>query len=159
MLTYMLWKTQSILLSATSRKGQPDADLQTFQNQEHALVNKQETYMRWSLTICSKDLVSSKERRTVSQLQSVQNQEYVLFSSKHEEPARSLLTTCSKPRACSCQKQGRKAAQVVTYILFKTQCMLLSEKNRKGQPSANLHPVQNPEHAIVSNIQEGLPRS
>jgi hypothetical protein len=43
MLTYNLFKTQSMLLSATSKKGQPDADLQTVQNPEHALVsNKQE---------------------------------------------------------------------------------------------------------------------
>jgi hypothetical protein len=42
MLTYILIKTQNMLLSATSRKGQPDADLQTVKNPEHALVsNKQ----------------------------------------------------------------------------------------------------------------------
>jgi hypothetical protein len=43
MLTYKLFKTQSMLLSATSRKGQLDADLHPVQNQEHALIsNKQE---------------------------------------------------------------------------------------------------------------------
>ena len=42
MLTYKLSKTQGMLLSATSRKGLPDADLQTVQSPEHALVrNKQ----------------------------------------------------------------------------------------------------------------------
>ena len=42
MLTYMLFKTRSMLLSATSRKGQPDADLQSVQNPEHAVVSKKQ---------------------------------------------------------------------------------------------------------------------
>jgi hypothetical protein len=37
---YMLFKTQDMLLLATSKKGQPDADLHPVQNQEHALVSK-----------------------------------------------------------------------------------------------------------------------
>jgi hypothetical protein len=64
MLTYSLFKTQSMLLSATSRKGQSDAALQSVQNQEHALLsNKQKGPVR-CLTICSKPkhaLVSNKE--------------------------------------------------------------------------------------------------
>ena len=46
-----------------------------------------------------------------------------------------------------------------TYTLLKTQAMLLSETGRKGQLDADLHPVQNPEHALVSNKQEGPARS
>jgi len=46
-----------------------------------------------------------------------------------------------------------------TYTLFKTQAMLLSATSRKGQPDPDLHPVQNPEHALVSNKQEGPARS
>ena len=43
MLTYNLFKIQSILLSETSRKGQPDVDLHAVQSPEHALFsNKQE---------------------------------------------------------------------------------------------------------------------
>ena len=38
MLTYILFKTQSMLFLATSRKGQPDASLQPVK--EHAFVSK-----------------------------------------------------------------------------------------------------------------------
>jgi hypothetical protein len=44
---------------------------------------------------------------------------------------------------------------MLTHKLFKIQSMLLSATSRKGQPDADLHPVQNPEHALVSNKQEG----
>ena len=118
MLTHPLFKIQSMLLSVTSRKGQPDPDLHTVQNQEHALV-----------------------------------------SNKQEGPARSWLTTCSKPRACSCQHQRERASQILTNILFKTQSMLLSASRRKGQPDPDLHPVQNPEHALVSIKEKGPARS
>ena len=136
MLTYMLLKPQNMLLSATNRKGQPDAHLHPVQNPEHALV-----------------------------------------SNYQEGPVRCSLTYCSKPRACSCQQQAVKASQILTYILFKTQrmvlsatrkgkpdphlhavktqCMLLSATSRKGQPDPNLQPVQNPEGALVNNKQEG----
>jgi hypothetical protein len=50
------------------------------------------------------------------------------------------------------------ADQMLTYILFKTQSMLLSATNIKGQLVADLHPVQNPEHALISNKQEGPAR-
>jgi hypothetical protein len=30
------------------------------------------------------------------------------------------LTSCSKPRACSCQQQAGRASQMLTYNLFKT---------------------------------------
>ena len=117
-LTYILFKTQSMLLSATSRKGQQDPDLHPVQNPEHAIV-----------------------------------------SNKQEGPARSWLTYCSKPRACSCQEQAGRASKILTYKLCKTQSMLLSATSRKSQPDPDLHPVQNPEHALVSNKQEGPARS
>ena len=41
-LTYILFKIQSILLSATSRKGQPDPNLQPVQSTEHDLVKKKQ---------------------------------------------------------------------------------------------------------------------
>ena len=44
---------------------------------------------------------------------------------------------------------------MLTYILFKTQSILLSASSRKGQPYADLHPVWNPEHALVSNKHKG----
>ena len=40
---------------------------------------------------------------------------------------------------------------MLTYTLFKTQSTLLSATSRRGQSDADLHPVQNPEHAFVSN--------
>ena len=43
---------------------------------------------------------------------------------------------------------------MLTYLLLKTQSMILSEKGRKGQPDADLQSVQNPEHAPVSNKEE-----
>ena len=111
--TYILFNTQSMLLSATSRKGQPDADSQAAQNPEHDCV-----------------------------------------SNKQEGSARASLTSCSKPRACSYQQQAGRASQILTYTLFKTQSMLLSATSRKGQPDSDLHPIQNPEHALISNKQE-----
>ena len=68
MLTYNLFKTQSMILSVTSRKGQPDADLQTFQNPEHALV-------------------SNKQEELDADTQTVQNPEHDLVSNKQAEPA------------------------------------------------------------------------
>jgi len=49
-------------------------------------------------------------------------------------------------------------SQMLTYILFKTQSMVFLATGRKGQPDADLHSVQNPEHAFVSNKQEGPAR-
>ena len=177
-----------MLLSAPSRKGWPDPDLLAVQNQEHALVsNKQEGPARSRLTSCSKPKASSCQQqagratqiltyilfKTQSillsatsrkaqpgpDLQPVQNPEHALVSNKQEGPARSRLTFCSKPRACSCQQQTGRASQILTYKLFKTQSMLLSATSRKGQPDLDLHSVQNPEHALVSNKQEEPARS
>jgi len=36
--------------------------------------------------------------------------------------------------------------------------MLFSATSRKGQPDPDSHPVQNPEHALVSNKHEGPAR-
>ena len=45
-----------------------------------------------------------------------------------------------------------------TYKLFKTQPMLLSARSREDQSDADLLAVQHPEHALVSNKQEGPAR-
>ena len=47
---------------------------------------------------------------------------------------------------------------MLTYNLFKSESMLLSARSRKRQPDADLHPAENPEHAFVSNKQEGPAR-
>ena len=117
MLTYTLFKTQSMLLSATSTKGWWDVDLHAVQNPKHPLVKN-----------------------------------------KLEYPARCWLTNCSKPRACSCHQQAGRPSQMLTYSLFKTQNILLSETSRKGQPDADLQAVQNPEHPLFSNKHKRLVR-
>ena len=170
MLTYYLFKTQSMLLSATPRKGQPNSDLHSVYNPEHALIrNKQEGPARfwrasqvltYHLFKTQSMLLSETSRKGQpgSDLPPVQNQEHALVSNKEKGAARCWLTTCSKSRACSCQQQWERGSQMLTYNLFKTQSMLLSATTRKGQPDADLHPVQNPEHALVSNNQEGPAR-
>ena len=179
-LTYILFKPQCMLLSATSKKGQPDPDLHTVQNPEHDLVsNKQKGLARCWLTRCSKPRVcscqqqarragqmlayklfkaqsmhwsaTSRKGQPDADLQAVQNPEHAPVSNKQEGPDRSWLTFCSKPRSWSCQQQAGRARQILTYNLFKTQSMLLSATSRKSQPDGDLHPIQNTEHALVSN--------
>jgi hypothetical protein len=70
MLTYILFKIQSMVLLATCRKGQPDADLHTVQNPEHALVSNKE------------------EGQPDADLHPVQNPEHALVSNKQQGPAR-----------------------------------------------------------------------
>ena len=171
---------------ATSRKGQPDADLHSVENSEHALIrDKEEWTVRCQLTPCSKPehaLVSNKQEGSArcwlthcskSRACSCQQQTgrasqfltYLLFNPKHilvsdkqEGPTRCWLTSCSKHRAYSCQQQSGIASQMLTYILFKTQRMLLSARSKKGQPDADLHAVQNPEHPFLSNKEKGTAR-
>ena len=73
MLTYTLFKTQSMLLSATSRKGQPDPDLPPVQNPEHGLV-------------------SNKQEGPNADLPPVKSQEHAPVSNKQQGPARCRLT-------------------------------------------------------------------
>ena len=184
MLTYMLFITQSMLLSATNRKGQPDADSHPVQNPEHALVsNKQEGPARCWLTNCSKPracscqqhaggasqmltyilfktqnmllLATSRKGQPDADLHAVQNPEHALVSTKQEGPTRSWLTPCSKPRACSCQQQAGRASLMLTYILFKTQSMIFSALEDKPEQNIDLHSVYDEEHALVSNKHEG----
>ena len=182
-LTYSLYKFQSIPLSEISRKNQPDPDLHAVQSPEHALVsNKQEGPARSWLTLCIKPracscqleagrasqiltytlfktqsmLLSATSRKGQpdSDLQAIQHPEHALVSNKQGRPRRSWLTPCSKPRACFFQQNAGRASQILTYKLFKTQSTLLSALSTKGQPHPNLQPVQNQEHALVSNKQE-----
>ena len=140
MLTYILFKTQRILLLATSRKGQPDVDLHSVQTQSMLLSG------------------TSRKGKPNPDLLSVQNTEHAPVNNKQKVPARCWLTSCSKPRAWSCQQQAGRASQMLTYILFKTQKMVLSATSWKSQPDPDLLSVQNPEHGPVTNKQEGLAR-
>ena len=44
---------------------------------------------------------------------------------------------------------------MLTYKLYGMQTMLLSETSRMSQPDADLHPVQNQDHAFIRNKQKG----
>ena len=187
MLTYTLFKSQSTLLSTTGKRVQVDSDLHTVQYPEQDLVsNNEQGQARCWLTSCSKHRACCCQQQPgrVSQmltyslfktqsmllsvittkgqpdadLQAFQKPEYTLVRNKHKGPARCWLTYCSKPRAWSCQWQPGRASQMLTYILFKTQSMLFLARSRKGQPDADLPPVQHPEHALFSNNQEGSTR-
>ena len=149
MLTYTLFKTQNMLLSTRSRNSQPDADLQTVQNPEHALVsNKQEGPVRCWLTDWSKPrtcfceqkaerasqmltyklfksqtmLLSARSRKGQldADLQPVQNPEHDFVSNEQEGPAICQLTPCLKHRACFFQQPAGRVSQMLTYIMFRT---------------------------------------
>ena len=127
-------------LSATNREGQSNADLQPAQNPEHTLVsNEQKGQARCWLTACSKP-------------------KHAFVSNKQSQLVRCRLTSYPKARCFSSQQQIGKANQMLTYSLFKTQTMLLSTTRGNGQPNSNLHTVQSPEHALVSNKQAGPAR-
>ena len=73
MLSYRLLKTQSMLLSATSREGQPDADLQAVQTQSMLLSTmwrRASQMLTYSLFKTKSMLLSatSKERLDASKL-------------------------------------------------------------------------------------------
>ena len=185
-LTCILFRTKTIPLSATSREGQSDANLHTVQNQKHALVSyKQEWPARCWLTPCLKPgacscqqqagrssqmltyslfknpehaSISNKQKGPDADLHAVQNPEHIPVSNKQEGPATCWLTFCLKSRACFCQQKAGRASQMLTYKLLKTQSMLLSAASRKGQPNADLQPIQSPEHAPISNKHKGPAR-
>ena len=105
------------LSKARSREDKSDADLLlAVQNPQHALF-------------------SNKQRRASQILTYLlfKTQSMLFSATSRGGPVRFWLTTCSKPRACSCQQQAGRASQILTYTLFKTQCMILSETSRKGQ--------------------------
>ena len=139
-MTYILFKTQSMLLSATSRKGQPDPDLQTVQNPQHALVsNEQEGPARSWLTDCSKTRAYSCQQQAGRASQILT---YSLF--KTQSMLLSATTRKGHPDADLQPVQHPEHALV--------------SNNQKGQPDADLQPVENPEHLLVSNNQEGPAR-
>ena len=163
MLTYILFKTQIMFLSATSRKGLLDADLHPVQNPDHALVsNKQEKHcqmLTYTLFNTQSMLLSATSKEGPdADLHTVQNPEHAPISNQQWRPARCWLTSCLKARVSSCQQQAGRASQVPTYSLYKSQSILLLATSRKGQPDADLHSVQIPEHHPVSNNQEGPAR-
>ena len=129
MLTYALLKTQSMLLSATIMKGQPDADLHPAENPGHALVsNKQEQLagashmLTYQLFKIQSMLLSATSRKGQpdADLHPVENPEHALVSNKQEQLARCWLTICSKSKAWSFQQKAEGTSHMLTYKLFKT---------------------------------------
>ena len=159
MVTYRLFKPQTMFLLATSRDGQPDGDLHPVQPPEHALIRyKQRKPIRFLTYILFKTQsmllsATSREDQPDADVQPIQNPNHALVSNKQNGPARCWLTAYSTPTRCSHQKHSGRASHMLTYMLFKIQGMLLLATSSTGQPDANLHTVQNPEHAFVSNKQ------
>ena len=140
MLTYNLFRTQSMLMSETGCIGWPDVDLHPVENTEHGLVsNNYKGLPRCWLTCCSKPKTCSCQQQA-------------------GKSSRCWLTTWEKPISCSCWEEAGRVSQMLTYTLLKTQSMLLSATSRRGQPDADLHSIWNPEHALVSNRQKRADR-
>ena len=139
MLTYILFKTKSMLLSATSRKGQPHADLHPVQNPQHTPVsNKQGRLARCWLTNCSKCKQWSCQQQAgrASQMLTYilfKTQSIILSATTRKGQPECWLTACSIPKAWSCKLQAGRASPMLTYSLFKTQSMVLLATSRKGQ--------------------------
>ena len=154
MVTYILFKSQNMLLSERSRKGLPDSNLHTVQNPEH----EPRRQAKWWLTYCSKHRPCPCQwqagRANLMLTYTLFKAKACLVSNNHEGPPKCWLTNCSNPRACSSQQQAKGGSQMLTYSLFKTQSILLSGTSRKDKLDADLQPVEDPEHAPVRNKQE-----
>jgi len=97
MLAYILFKTQSMLLSVTSRKGQPDADLQPVQNPEHALVSSKQasqmlTYILFKTQIMLLSAPEDDELKQDINLHSIYNQSTFSLASSWDQLAVGLLS-------------------------------------------------------------------
>ena len=159
-LTYILLKTQTILLSASCRKCLLDPDLHAVQNPNHSIVSiMQKRPPRPWLTFCSKPRPfhcqhEAEKHFLDPDLHAVQNPDPPIVNIMQKRHPGPWLTFCSKPRPFYCQHHAKKASWTLTYKLFKTQTILLSESCRKGFLDPDLHPVQNPDHCIVSIMQK-----
>ena len=177
-LTYILFKIKSILLSATSRKGQLMLTYILFKTKSMLLsATSREDNMLTYILFKTKSMplsATSRNGQSDAAVHPIQNPEHAPFSNKQEGPADTdlhavqnpehapvsnkqegqaicLLTYCSKLSTCCSQQQAGMASQMLTYKLFKTQSMLLSATRRECPPDADLQPDQNPEHALLSN--------
>ena len=94
MLTYTLFKIESMLWSATTRKGQPDADLPTVQNirassckQQPGRVSQMLTYMLFK-TQSMLLSATSRKGQPDADLLSIENPEHALVSNNQKGPVR-----------------------------------------------------------------------
>lgn len=138
-LAYSLFKIQSILFLASSRKGWAKKTYFLFKTR--AYHHQLQAEKPWS----HKD----------SDLQDTKNQCMLFFSFKYQKLLRHWLTSCPKFRAWSGWHQIGESSQIVTYNLFTCNSWTLSTLSKVGQPDDYLHAIQDPEHALVSSEQEG----
>ena len=80
----------------------------------------------------------SREDQWDADLLAVQNPEHDLVRNKQEGPARSWLTCCSKPRACSCQQQAGRARSWLTSCSKSRACSCQQQARRASQRT---HPL------------------
>ena len=160
-MTYILFKVQTISLSASSTKGLLDPDLHPVQNPDNSIVS------------------IMQKRSPGPNLHAVQNPDNVIVSIMQKRPPRPWLTSCSRPKQlhgqhhaemiswpwltrCSkhrqfhCQHHVEKASWTLTYILFKIQTIPLSASCKQSHLDPDLHPVQNPDNSIISIMQKTL---
>ena len=134
MLTYTLFKTQSMLLSATCINDQPDADLHPDQKKDHALISsKQEEPTRSWLTSCSKQRACPGQARAGRACQMLT---YSLF----------------KPVLLSVT--GREGQPDADLQPVQNPWDAFVNSKQKGPPRCQLTSWQNADHALVSNKQE-----
>ena len=150
-LTYILFKIQTIPLSASCGKGLLNPDLHAIQNPKQPIVSimQKRPPGPW-LTYCWKPqtiTLSASCRKGLQEpdLHPVQNAQQPIVSIMQRRPPGPWLTSCLKPRPFCCQHDAGNAFWSLIYLLFKTQSSPLSASCRKGLLHPNLQTVQNPE--------------
>ena len=106
-MTYSLFKTQSMLLLATSWKGQPDPDLQTVQKSILLSATNRMGYMlTYKLSKTQSILLSetSKKSQPDANLQTAKTQSILLSTTSREGQSDAYLHTAQKHIAGSCQQ-------------------------------------------------------
>ena len=162
-LTYILFKIQTIPLSASCGKGLLNPDLHAIQNPKQPIVSimQKRPPGPW-LTYCWKPqtiTLSASCRKGLQEpdLHPVQNAQQPIVSIMQRRPPGPWLTSCLKPRPFCCQHDAGNAFWSLIYLLFKSQSSPLSASCRKGLLHPNLQTVQNPEQLIVSITQKRPP--
>jgi hypothetical protein len=100
---------------------------------------------------------TSRKGKADVHLQTVENPVHTC-QQKARKASQMVTHTLFKTQSMLLSATGRKSSQKLNYSLLKTQSMLLSVTSRKSQRDADLQPFQNIEHGHVSNIHEGLAR-
>ena len=183
-LTYKLFETQSISLSASSRKCLLP-DLHSVQNPNNSIVSTiQKRFPGSWLTLCSNpnnSIVRIMQNRPSGPwltyclktkqfycqhhgLKASWTLTYQLFKTQihcqhHAKMASSAwLTIYSISKQFHHQHHAEKTSWTLTYILFKTQTIPLLASCRNGLLDPDLHPIHIPMQPIVSIMGNRLPQ-